>query len=424
METMKILKPFGKHRLFFWSIAITILTLYNLTPSIGSFDTHYYFIAGEHLWNGELDCLRTPVYPLSLKVFGVCFGEKGGIAGIVIFQSIVYVLSIFSMHRLLVRALKNGILQYALILFYVSCIAPGWCNELTTESLSISGVIILTDLLFQFIDKPSWSKNILLQLLLLFLVFLRPTFILFYVLFALTFIIKLLKAEHKKPYIVALALTLAGILCFGGYAQLYKNKYGIQGTTATFVFNKIYDAHRGGYWDISAVARPDCRRWIDSVDQSYTNNYGVVYDIITRHPESMPLINEGCDGIMQSHLKEHRMYRIELFVSSFDKRFLAAVNTHTPLSAMLFATTLFLSFPLSIFYLLTLVAAIILVIKIFRRNKPSLLFAFITTAIFAHTFGIALTTSDSFERLLLPVYPLFLVLLGIALEKFFEFAKH
>ena len=417
METLRTTFSPVKQRVFFWGIAIIVLTLYNLTPNISSFDTSFYFLAGEHFWNRELDCLRTPVYPLLLKTFSVCFGENGGIAGIIILQSIVYLLSVFSMHRLLVRALKNKILQYALILFYVICIAPGWCNELTTESLSISGAIILSDLLFLFIDRPSWAKNISIHLLLLFLVFLRPTFILFYILLPLTFAIKLPKSKHKKPYITALALSLLGILCFEGYAQLYKHQYGIHGTTSTFVFNKIYDAHRGGYWDISAVTKPECRQWIDSIDKRYTNNYGPVYDIITQHPESMTLINEGCDNIIHSHIKEHRLYRIQLFVSSFDKRFLAAVNTHTPLSSILFITTLFLSFPLSLFYLLTIIAAIFLVIKVIRKSHPSLLIFYITVAIFAHTFGITLTTSDSFERLLLPVYPLFLILLGRMFEK-------
>lgn len=77
---------------WFWIITIVILTLYNITPSIGGYDVPYYFLAGEHLWNGELDCLSTPVYPLLLKVFGVCFGGNGGIAGIIVLQSVVYIL--------------------------------------------------------------------------------------------------------------------------------------------------------------------------------------------------------------------------------------------------------------------------------------------------------------------------------------------
>ena len=48
----------------FWLIAIVVLTLYNLTPALNSFDTEYYILAGQNFLDGKIDCLRTPVYPL------------------------------------------------------------------------------------------------------------------------------------------------------------------------------------------------------------------------------------------------------------------------------------------------------------------------------------------------------------------------
>lgn len=57
--------------IWFWVLTIVVLTLYNLTPSIGGFDVPFYFLAGEHLWDGQNDCLRTPVYPLLLKASNV-----------------------------------------------------------------------------------------------------------------------------------------------------------------------------------------------------------------------------------------------------------------------------------------------------------------------------------------------------------------
>ena len=401
----------------FWIIAITVLVLYDLTPQLNGFDTAFYLMAGEHLWNGQLDCLRTPVYPLLCKSFSLLFGPKGIAVALTIFQSIVYLLSLISLQRLAARAINNTKFRFAILLFYVCCIAPGWCNEITTESLSISGTVIISDLIFSFLERPSFKLNISIHLLLLFLLFLRPTFILFLVLIPLLLLCKFKFPSHRKSIVLALTLSILCFLCFGGYASLYKKAFGTYGTTTTFVFNKIYDTHRGGYWDPSAVVRPECRRWIDSIDYKYTNNYGVVYNTIMQHPESLPLINEGCDDIIRAHKAEHRLYRIKLFTGSFDKRFLAAVNTHTPLSALLFITSLFLSFPLSLFYLFTLIATFAFIVFLFLRRRPSLLYAYLTIAIFAHTVGIALTTSDSFERLLLPIYPLFLILLGKAMEK-------
>lgn len=416
------LNIFSKY--WFWLFAIVVLILYDLTPRIDGFDTYYYFLAGEHYWNGQLDCLRTPVYPLICKSFSLLFGLKGMAVALTIFQSLVYLLSLLSLQRLATRAINNTKIRFAILLFYVCCIAPGWCNEITTESLSISGTIILSDLLFCFLERPSFKLNISIHLLLLSLLFLRPTFVLFLVLIPVLLLSRLRFSSHRKSIFLALSLSILCFLCFGGYASLYKKYFGIYGTTTTFVFNKIYDSHRGGYWDPDAVVRSECRRWIDSIDHKYTNNYGVVYNTIMQHPKSLPLINEGCNDIKHTHKAEHRLYRIKLFIGSFDKRFLAAVNTHTPLSAILFTTTLFLSFPLSLFYLFTLVTSIALLYFFFKSKRPSLLYAYLTIAIFAHTLGIAITTSDSFERLLLPVYPLFLILLGIATEKAIKLFKH
>lgn len=403
--------------IWFWFIAIAVLVLYDLTPRLNGFDTSFYILAGEHIWDGQIDCLRTPVYPLLCKTFSLLFGVGGMAIALTLFQSVIYLISLISLQRLATRAINNSKLRGAVLIFYVSCIAPGWCNEIGTESLSISGTIILTDILFCFIERPTFKRNLLLHIILLLLLFLRPTFILFAALLPLCFLIKMHNQSFRKHLFLALTVSLLCLLCFGGYANLYKKQFGIYGTTSTFVFNKVYDTHRGGYWDLNAVSNPECRRWIDTIDQQYTNNYGVIYYTIMKHPESLPLINEGCDDLIHTHKAKHRQYRISLFASSFDKRLQAAVNTQTPLSRILFISSLFLSFPLSFFYLFTILAVASLLLIFLFRHQPTLLFAFLSIAVLAHTIGIALTTSDSFERLLLPVYPLFLIMLGICIER-------
>ena len=47
----------------------------------------------------------------------------------------------------------------------------------------------------------------------------------------------------------------------------------------------------------------------------------------------------------------------------------------------------------------------------------------IIAVIFAYTVGIVLNACDSHERLLLPVYPLFIVMLGSAFEKATQFFR-
>lgn len=404
----------------FWLIAIVVLTLYNLTPALNSFDTEYYILAGQNFLDGKIDCLRTPVYPLLCQTLIKLFGIENLPTAMTIFQSLVYLISLVSLQHIANYTIKNKTIRFITLTFYILCIAPGWCNEILTESLCISGCVIMTDLVLSFIYKPTIAKNIALHLFLILLVFLRPTFIIF---FAILPVVWLFHRTLFKHIIISFSLTIICIACFGAYCYAYMNVYGKFGTSSALVINKIYDAHRGGYWDASAVNSAESKKWIDYIDEHYTGNYGFLYQFFSEHPESIVPISKGCDEIIQSHKSEWQKYRIQLFASSCDKRMQAAVNTHTPLSSALFFSSLLLSFPLSMFYLIIILAAIALLVNIAIQKVIPLGHFLIIAVIFAHTVGIVLNACDSNERLLLPVYPLFIVMLGSAFEKATQFFR-
>ena len=359
--------------IIFWTVAIIILSLYNLTPALNSFDTEYYILAGQNILDGKIDCLRTPVYPLLCQAFIKLFGVSGMAITMTVFQSIIYLVSLVS-----------------------------------------------TDLVLSYVYKPSIAKSIALHLFLLLLVFLRPTFIIFFAILPVVWLFHRTLFKHKT---ISFALTIICILCYGAYCSAYKDVYERFGSSATLVFNKIYDAHRGGYWDPSSVTDPESKKWIEYIDKNYTGNYGLFYNTFMDHPESMVPISNGCDEIIQAHKSEWQQYRIRLFASSCDKRMLAAVNTHTPLSSALFFSSLFLSFPVSLFYLISIIAVIALLVYFIYNKTIPIGHFLIIAAIIAYTVGIVLYTSDSHERSLLPVYPLFVILLGSAFEKATQFFR-
>lgn len=421
METMKISKHSGKYRLFFWSIAVTILTLYNLTPSIGSFDSQYYFIAGEHLWNGELDCLRTPVYPLLLKVFSVCFGDKGGIAGIIILQSVVYLISVASLKSITTQVIKNQKIQYTVMLLYVLCVAPGWCNEMLTESLSISGCVIITDLIVRYIKKSTYSLSFAIALLSIILVFLRPSFIFLFAILPFLWIVLWIRKKQRLFQSISLILMLLCATSYFAYCKAYEKEYGVYTSSISFVCNDIYNLKRSGAWNIERVTNPQTKQMMREIEASV--NYEPIYQAVMNDHKSLSAIAKGCNKMKTGNEKQLREHQIKITTASFDKRFSASVNTKTPISSALFASSLFLSLPLSLFYSIAVISLLALIIYFFQKKSIPLTATTIILFTAAQCFGIVLYASEAHERLLLPVYPLFLVLLGIALEKFFEFAK-
>ena len=406
---------------WFWIITIVILTLYNITPSIGGYDVPYYFLAGEHLWNGELDCLRTPVYPLLLKVFSVCFGDKGSIAGIIILQSVVYLISVASLKSITTQVIKNQKIQYAMMLLYVLCVAPGWCNEMLTESLSISGCVIITDLIVRYIKKSTYSLSFAIALLSIILVFLRPSFIFLFAILPFLWIVLWIRKKQRLLQSIFLILMLLCATSYFAYCKAYEKEYGVFTSSISFVCNDIYNLKRSGVWNIERVTNPQTKQLMRGIEASV--NYEPIYQAVMNDHKSLSSIIQGCNEMNTGNEKQLREHQIKITAVSFDKRFSASVNTQTPISSALFASSLFLSLPLSLFYSIVVISLLALMVYFFLKKNIPLIVTTIILFTAAQCFGIVLYASEAHERLLLPVYPLFLVLLGITLEKFFDFAK-
>lgn len=405
------------HNLLLWGTAVIFLTLYNLTPSIDGFDTYYYLLAGDNFWNGNIDCLRTPVFPLLLKLFNVCFGEKGGIFGVIIFQSIVYLLSVASLRNIARCVIKNSLIRNIVCLLYVVCVAPGWCNEMMTESLSISGCVIMTDLVCRYIKKPSCNLTIGIFLLTALLVFLRPSFIFLFAVLPVVWIVMWIRRNNRTMQVISLVLTLLCTTLYMGYCKAYEKEYGVFTSSISFVCNDIYNLKRSNSWNLDKVSDPKAKEILNQIDEQWCGNYDPIYKSVCSNNKNLQYIALGCNEMKQSSMTALLRHRLEITAASFDKRFNASVNTHTPLSALLFCSSLFLALPLSLFYSIVVIACVALMVYVVKKRRIPLIAITLILFTAAQCAGILLYASEAHERLLLPVYPLFLVLLGMAAER-------
>lgn len=412
-------KIFNKdnNSIWFWFLAIIVLTLYNLTPRIDGFDTQFYYLAGERLWNGHIDCLRTPVYPLLLQLFSVCFGQNEGIVGVTILQSIVYLISAASLRNITKYTIKNRYIQESVAVLYVICVAPGWCNEMMTESLSISGCVIIADQLCRYISKPSYRLSISIFILTLLLVFLRPSFIFLFAIAPIVWIVLWIRKNNCMLQIISLTLSLACVITFLGYCKAYEKEYGVFSSSISFICNDIYNLQRSGVWDTSKISNQQAQLFMSNIKDDI--NYAPTYEAVSANPKCLPSIVHACEELKIGSEKTLHMHQFKISAASFDKHFNASVNTKTPLSAILFASSLFLSLPLSLFYGIVIISFSSLVFFFLRKRSIPLIGAVLILFTAAQCVGILLFASEAHERLLLPVYPIFLVLIGLILEKIF-----
>lgn len=285
-----------------------------------------------------------------------------------------------------------------------------------TESLSISGCIIMTDLVCRYIQKPSWNLTIGIFLLTALLVFLRPSFIFLFAVLPAVWIVLWIRRNNRKLQVVSLALTLLCTTMYLGYCKAYEKEYGVFTSSISFVCD-IYNLKRSGSWDIEKVSNPQAKKILTQIDEQWGGNYDPIYKSVCSNHKNLKYIALGCNEMKQSSKTALLRHRLEITTASFDKRFNASVNTHTPLSAVLFCSTLFLALPLSLFYSIVVISCVALMIYMLKKKRIPLIATVIILFSFAQCVGILLYASEAHERLLLPVYPLFLVLLGMAVER-------
>ncbi len=105
-------------------------------------------------------------------------------------------------------------------------------------------------------------------------------------------------------------------------------------------------------------------------------------------------------------------YRLKRLATEIQRPFYPAIGDGNIISSILYSTTSLLFVPVS-FMLLILVLSIINLFRLFIRHHTLAIHNTLLIMILgSYCAGIFLMGSDSFSRLLLPVYPMMLLLLG------------
>jgi hypothetical protein len=99
--------------------------------------------------------------------------------------------------------------------------------QIMTESLSISGMMILGYLLFSYIRRPGYGKAMAMSTAVFLLIMLRPAFVFLLPVFLLLWLARFImcRGDRFREATGLLSITVALVLVLG-YCQLFKQKYG------------------------------------------------------------------------------------------------------------------------------------------------------------------------------------------------------
>ena len=118
-------------------------------------DSLHYMRAGELFLNGHIHDFRTPLYPIIFHLAQVITGRFAGEA-VVILQIVLYLLSILAFYNIGRSLIKSPAILFTISLLYAT--HPGlilWNYFILTESLAISGAVILFYFILEFYKKPT-----------------------------------------------------------------------------------------------------------------------------------------------------------------------------------------------------------------------------------------------------------------------------
>lgn len=213
-------------------------------PGFFSSDSISYFSASDVILSGNVDIVRTPVYPAIIGFFRLLCGDTFMFPYLFFFQYIVFLFSAVLLSRIALRFINN--LRAAFWTTAIYLLLPSYISfnlALLTESLSISLMIFLVWFVTrQYPNPPSILDNIFVGLVLILMIFLRPIFL--YLLPVLLFYYILLLIRFRKNFIASFAVFFVGILFTCGCLKIYKDKihseYGISTITNISILNNTF----------------------------------------------------------------------------------------------------------------------------------------------------------------------------------------
>ena len=129
---------------------------------------------------------RTFVYPVFLAVLRTVFGADAYLRIACVVQDLISIISIVYMHKTIILLTNKKSLAKWVSFFYGNSIAVlGWNYCILTESMALSFTVIYLYYFLFFLNNKNDKNGLLCVFLLFIMIFLRPTFLLFFVLFLL-----------------------------------------------------------------------------------------------------------------------------------------------------------------------------------------------------------------------------------------------
>lgn len=383
--------------------------------------TETYFSAGNVFWNGGIDFLRTPVYPIICHIFYTLSSQYVYYI-ISLFQFLIFLLSIKFFYKLCKILIESNSLIFITTLFYaVFPFFISWTMDIITESLSLSLFIIACYYILKSINEKSLKLVLYNVLFLSFLIFIRPIFI--YVI-PVEFLIwlYLIFIKREKFHFINICGTIVVVLLYLGYCNKYKQQYGMFTTSEVGYENQYCILRENNIVDYSYSNNLYLKHDIDSFIKKGTNfryhYFGELTFIIRKYgfPEANKLINYS----IKAHKKQYVFSILKRIIDNSDKPcwgiYLNARNAYLGYTVNNYILQWFSITFMSLYFLL--LSSIIIFLAFWKQKKKFPLKSIILWLLITMNLLLVIVgAQDDYFRLILPSSPFILILLFELIDK-------
>lgn len=226
---------------------------------------------------------RPPIYPLIIaickRVFCNCYLEA-----VVAIQYVIWFVSIiffFKMLKLLTKNIK--IVSFFTVIYTLCAAVAGWNNLILTESITLSGTVMVIYFIIKYIKEPKLSSGISAIVISLVLTFCKPTVII-YVMFLEIFWIGrfIFEREHIKVDFKCFIASTISIFIIVIYAIIFHRTFGIYSISDAIPRQDLYVCIHQGYYK-SSNNEEFIKKVEESLEKNKDNEWTVMTDVLVQY---------------------------------------------------------------------------------------------------------------------------------------------
>jgi hypothetical protein len=380
-------------------------------------DSLGYFVAWDNILQNGIDIIRTASYPIFIGVISKICGSYADY-GIAIAQIAIFLVSVRYFWFLCYRVSSSKKITFWLTA--IVALAPGisdYAITLLTESLSVSGVILLVTLLVKINDCFKYRYAVSIVLLTTFLVFMRPALLFLLVVFAVLFLI-LAKNRMKKQAATVFA-TLAVVLgSLYGYCKFFESKTGVFAMSGISYVNDEYLMFSEDITDRISMSDPVLSEFFDRLKSENSPISSVSWSwrsIASQEPYSLQVhrdfLNEAKHqlGLTWYNRALMRFYETSSSVIVRSRYF-----EHSNIFNAIYSI---MPFKLSIVYYIIAVYGLILLLNLLKKREINWLSWTLLLSCCGQIAVMVIGSFSDWGRLFLPTFPLALIMLGQLISK-------